>query len=114
MKKKKLQQITECVRELYLFNLDCLFLPSGWIFDVSGDFRYVLYIVATCSVTGGLIMGIGSYVTSHERDTSAQAHGKENSARSKTTDLKHLRLFGIKTVLPDEPLLSAVVYESTV
>ena len=59
-------------------------------------------------------MGIGSYVTSHERDTSAQAHGKENSARSKTNVLKYLRLFGIKTIFPDEPLLSVVVYESAV
>ena len=59
-------------------------------------------------------MGIGSYVTSHERDTSEQAHEKENSARSKTNVLKYLRLFGIKTVLPDEPLLSVAVYESAV
>ena len=109
-----LETLASCVGELYVYNLDCFFLTSGWIFDISGDFRYVLYTIATFSVTGGLIMGIGSYVTSHERDTSAQAHEKEKSPRSKTTDQKYLRLFGIKTVLLDEPLLPVVVYESAV
>ena len=37
-------------------------ISAGWLFDVSGDFRYVLYVIFVISMIAAFLIGISSRV----------------------------------------------------
>ena len=87
------------------------------MFDVTGDFRIVLYIVCVCGLTAGVTMALGIYVSSHPLDTSELQPAEDSTTcLSKIVKIKCHNIGARiqQEILPGSEKQAMMQYETTV
>lgn len=75
-----------------------MFSFIGRLYDVTANFRNVLYAVSACAMSAGVIMTIGSWATSQGDHSSSQAEKKDVTDCLITNELNYFKQLGMANV----------------
>ena len=86
----------------------------GKVFDDTGDFRNVLYIVCACGVLAGAVIALGAYIRSKCSDERNSELTKENTCLPRILTLKSPNIAAHKQLISKLEKNPLVQYETAV